>query len=252
MIEHCPEGLVEKGLVKEKDIEILRWAYEEIKKGKRGLSFNIQACLNGGDEYSWYTVSCLEYTEQHAGNMRVIGYLQNVEKLIKEQNILRKNAMYDSLMNIYNVKTGQTLVENALRSSTAGEVNIMFLIDLDDFKHVNDTYGHQQGDAALQSVAQTVKEVFRKDDIVYRMGGDEIIAFLRSVTYPEQTVDRTMHVLFRMLEDSEAGRIGVRCSVGVFMSSREHTYSLFYRMADRALYEAKHAGKNRYHVIRDL
>ena len=252
VIEHCPEGLVEKGLVKEKDIEILRWAYEEIKKGKRGLSFNIQACLNGGDEYSWYTVSCLEYTEQHAGNMRVIGYLQNVEKLIKEQNILRKNAMYDSLMNIYNVKTGQTLVENALRSSTAGEVNIMFLIDLDDFKHVNDTYGHQQGDAALQSVAQTVKEVFRKDDIVYRMGGDEIIAFLRSVTYPEQTVDRTMHVLFRMLEDSEAGRIGVRCSVGVFMSSREHTYSLFYRMADRALYEAKHAGKNRYHVIRDL
>ena len=252
VIEHCPEGLVEKGLVKEKDVEILRWAYEEIKKGKRGLSFNIQACLDGGDEYSWYTVSCLEFTEQYAGNMHVIGYLQNVEAIIQEHNILRKNAMYDPLLNLYNVKTGRALVENALQKSTDGDVNVMFLIDIDDFKLINDTYGHQKGDMALKNVAQIVKSVFRKDDIVYRMGGDEIIAFLKNVSNPEQAVERIMGALFQMMGQARIGRIGIRYSAGVFMSSKKHTYSLFYRMADRALYEAKRAGKNRYHVIREL
>lgn len=252
LIEHCPEGLMQKGLVKEKDMEIVSWAYEEIKKGKKGLCFDIQVCLGEKGEYSWYTVSCLEHAENSEGNMRIIGYLQNAEENIRKQSILQKNAMYDPLLNIYNVKTGQIMVEKALRSGAEGGVSIMFLIDLDDFKHVNDTYGHQKGDDVLKSFAQIVRSTFRRDDIVYRMGGDEIIGFLGNVTQPEQTVERIMSSLFDAMEKKSAECMGIRCSVGVFVSDKKHTYSLFYRMADRALYEAKNAGKNRYHVIREL
>ena len=129
------------------------------------------------------------------------------------------------------------------------EFSIMFLIDIDNFKRINDTRGHQAGDEYLKRFASILKHVFRKSDIVYRMGGDEFIGFAESISMPELAVERIMTRLYQQLEQAEKEGFGMQCSAGIFIGSRRNSYSDFYAMADRALYAAKRTGKNKYPVI---
>lgn len=245
------EGLVRNGIIKERDRARIEDAFRELKKGKKAVEFNIQARLEGNDRYCWYTVSSSSYVEQQTGHMRVVGYLRNIEQLVRTQAALKKEAMYDPLVNLYNVKTGREMVTEALKEMGENECGILFLIDIDDFKKINDTYGHQKGDEVLKQFADILKRVFRRSDIVYRMGGDEFIGFAVHVTQPDQAVDRIMERLYSCLAETEKAGFALRCSAGVFVGSRRSSYSDFYRMADQALYAAKRAGKNKYRVLRE-
>ena len=179
----------------------------------------------------------------------LLQYLRKVDQLIREQEELRKEAMRDPLVDLYNVKSGKELVTEALERMGEDEFSIMFLIDIDNFKRINDTRGHQAGDEYLKRFASILKHVFRKSDIVYRMGGDEFIGFAESVSMPELAVERIMTRLYQQLEQAEKEGFGMQCSAGIFIGSRRNSYSDFYAMADRALYAAKRTGKNKYHVI---
>ena len=245
------EGLVKNGVINERDRTRIENAFQELKKGKKAVEFNIQARLEESGRYCWYTVSSSSYVEQQTGHMRVVGYLRNIEQLIRTQAALKKEAMYDPLVPLYNVKTGREMVTAALKEMGENESGIMFLIDIDNFKRINDTYGHQKGDEALKQFAEILKRVFRRSDIVYRMGGDEFIGFAVHVSQPDKAVDRIMERLYSWLDEAEKDGFALHCSVGVFVGSRKSSYSDFYRMADQALYAAKRAGKNKYRVIRE-
>ncbi len=251
-IARCPESLVERGVIREGDEKLIDGMFRDLSAGKRVAEFNIQACLDGSGIYSWYTVRCSVYSEKYTGHLRVIGCLRNVDRMIREQRALQREAMYDPLVDLYNVKAGKELVSEELDKTEDNEVNMMFLMDLDDFKYVNDTYGHQKGDEFLKRFAAALKNTFRKSDVVYRMGGDEFIGFTSNVSKPEQAVERIMGRLYRELEEARQEGFDLRCSVGVFMTSRRHSYSHFYNMADQALYAAKRAGKHQYQIIRDM
>ena len=168
---------------------------------------------------------------------------------MREQEELRKEAMRDPLVDLYNVKSGKELVTEALERMEEGDFSIMFLIDIDNFKRINDTLGHQAGDEYLKHLASILKHVFRRSDIVYRMGGDEFIGFAESVSMPELAVERIMRRLYEQLEQAGKEGFEMQCSAGIFIGSRRNSYSDFYAMADRALYAAKRTGKNKYHVI---
>ncbi len=245
------KGLVENGIIREKDRGRIEDAFERLKAGNRAVEFNIQACLEGGGEYRWYAVSSSAYVEQKTGQLRVVGYLRNVEQMIKAQAALKKEAMYDPLVDLYNVKTGKEMVTEALENMEAGGEAIMFMMDIDNFKRINDTYGHLKGDEYLKRFAAILKHVFRKSDIVYRMGGDEFIGFAADVSQPDQAAEKIVERLYGQLE--QAGREGfeMQCSTGIFIGSRQNPYSGFYKMADQALYEAKRTGKNKYQIIRE-
>lgn len=172
-----------------------------------------------------------------------------MNRLIREQEELRREAMRDPLVDLYNVKSGKRLVKEALERMEEGDFSIMFLIDIDNFKRINDTRGHQAGDEYLKRFASILKHVFRKSDVVYRMGGDEFIGFAESVSMPEMAVDRIMGRLYQQLEQAEREGFGMQCSAGIFIGDNKNSYSDFYAMADRALYAAKRTGKNKYHVI---
>ena len=75
------KGLVENGIIREKDRGRIEDAFERLKAGNRAVEFNIQACLEGGGEYRWYAVSSSAYVEQKTGQLRVVGYLRNVEQM---------------------------------------------------------------------------------------------------------------------------------------------------------------------------
>lgn len=120
----------------------------------------------------------------------------------------------------------------------------LIILDLDDFKKINDNYGHLVGDRALKILTDTLMATFRRRDIIGRLGGDEFLVFIKSVTSRE-ILDKRMKELFVSLAQTE--ELNLTCSVGICIMEREgFSYEEGLKKADTALYKSKKEGKNRY------
>jgi diguanylate cyclase (GGDEF)-like protein len=166
---------------------------------------------------------------------------------------LRHQALHDSLTGLPNRalvmdRIDQLLVRNR-RHHTAGAV---FYVDIDDFKNVNDTLGHQAGDRLLVAVTARLASALRDADTIGRMGGDEFVVLIDGVTSdvaPEFVAQRLLDVLRQPFEiDGASTPIVVSISIGIAVGDRTSADELL-RDADVALYQAKAAGKNRYEVF---
>lgn len=125
-------------------------------------------------------------------------------------------------------------------------VALMFL-DLDHFKEVNDTYGHDAGDLLLQEVATRIKCCIRKSDTAIRLGGDEFIVLLPEVSVPDNAQAVAEKIIQTIGEPIElpGGNAQVGASIGIaLMQSPEITTEDLMHQADTAMYEAKRRGKN--------
>lgn len=130
----------------------------------------------------------------------------------------------------------------------------IIMFDIDYFKKINDTYGHQAGDAVLEGIAQTVKDNIREADVLARYGGEEFVVCL-----PETKVDKALHSAERIRQEIEkrefvydGKKIPVTISLGVasFRETPEDSVSQFIKDADSALYQSKEGGRNRVTVHR--
>lgn len=178
--------------------------------------------------------------------------------LLKRSDNLRSQAECDLLTNLLNKKTFERYVQNMVSNRNDTEIGALFVIDLDNFKRVNDTMGHMFGDKVLMGVADRMREVFRKQDYLGRIGGDEFSVYL-SIDKIEREealkVIKTRASMFcKMLKEicEEDLNDGWRVSgsVGVALAP-EHgaSYEELYEKADEALYEAKHHGKDCFHIV---
>jgi diguanylate cyclase (GGDEF)-like protein len=157
-------------------------------------------------------------------------------------------ATHDSLVGLFNREELEHQFEmKAPRSSRS--IAMMF-IDLDDFKPLNDTLGHQAGDIALKNVADIIKLAIRPDDIAARLGGDEfvVILFLDDLNEAE-AIAQTILTRIRNLE-FDARYEGLSCSIGIgYYHSTQVGFSRLMRVADMACYESKESGKNKVTIL---
>ncbi len=141
---------------------------------------------------------------------------------------------------------------NARRNKSA--IAVVYL-DLDGFKHVNDTSGHRTGDAVLKTVAQRLKSVVREEDTVARIGGDEFMIALWHVANASdvETVSAKLIEIVSQpyLIDDRSFTITASAGVSVYPAGGEDPDSLM-RSADSALYEAKRSGKNGFRIARQM
>lgn len=161
----------------------------------------------------------------------------------------RRDAETDPLTKLYNRGAFAQAFEQTLRLSIASaEPLVLAVIDLDHFKRVNDTYGHQTGDLVLQRTADCIVRTFpRKNDFVARYGGEEFAVLLKDVD------ERAAHRLIRRLLDNirrlavhtDQGALSVTCSVGYTQLQADDTGATFFERADQALYRAKKQGRDR-------
>ena len=168
---------------------------------------------------------------------------------------LRHQALHDALTGLPNralvVDRTEQMLARAQRSSLA--VGALF-IDLDNFKDVNDSFGHPSGDQLLRAVAVRLSTAVRPSDTVGRLGGDEFVVLVEGPSLdagPEVVAERVLDVLAEsfVLDDSGDVRLVVRASVGVAVGTRPSAEELL-RDADVALYQAKRAGKGCFVVFR--
>lgn len=175
------------------------------------------------------------------------GFLLLVKQGSDEE--LRRLSATDGLTGLSNRRAFTTLAQHMQRSSRrTGSTNSLILLDLDHFKHVNDTYGHAAGDAMLKAVAARIRNVMRDPDVCARLGGEEF-----AVVLPDASVDDAIKAAER-LRDAIAGiRIDayredaplVTMSAGVTELRTDETLGNALARADAALYAAKRAGRNR-------
>ncbi len=178
------------------------------------------------------------------------GIYSDITSQKKTQAKLNKLAHYDTLTSLPN----RTMFHNSLRSliSKANrnqtKVALMF-IDLDNFKMINDTLGHDYGDLLLQEVASRVKNILRAEDVVSRLGGDEFTVILddiKDVSYPSIVAQKIIDTLSTPIKlKDELGYIGASVGISIFPDDASEIEQLI-KNADLAMYKAKHEGKNVY------
>jgi diguanylate cyclase (GGDEF)-like protein len=124
---------------------------------------------------------------------------------------------------------------------------VLAVLDVDDFKRINDTYGHTSGDEVLKMVAETLTSAVRGDDIVARIGGDEFALIAQGLTLAQ--ADRRMRSMMATLAEANVGMNGahVTVSCGVAEYSAGDTAQSLMSRADEAVYDAKRAGK--HHIV---
>ena len=154
---------------------------------------------------------------------------------------LRYKVEHDALTELYNRGAYEKLLET---HQAQGDIALLW-IDVDKFKGINDTYGHDIGDKILQKVARKLAEGFRNTDYACRTGGDEFAVIMTDVT-PEQqqAVLRRVEAVQAGLRDVRDGLPEVTLSIGIAFSKQRKEGELLFKMADKALYRVKEAGRN--------
>ena len=126
-------------------------------------------------------------------------------------------------------------------------MSALIMIDLDNFKSVNDNFGHEFGDNVLLEVANRLKAIFRPEDCIARIGGDEFAIFISHVSDKSFVLERAEQVRKKLSMDFEKNleMIKITCSLGIcFGSKPDYDFQTLYVCADKALYKAKNSGKN--------
>jgi diguanylate cyclase (GGDEF)-like protein len=164
---------------------------------------------------------------------------------------LRHQSLHDALTGLPNRVLALDRAEQMLARARRQQIPVAALyLDIDGFKHVNDTFGHAAGDELLRIVATRLREVVREGDTAARLSGDEFVVLVEGSALdagPELVAERLLEVLRRPYEmEGQAGRpLSLTASIGVALGERASAAELL-SDADVALYEAKAAGKNRY------
>ena len=170
------------------------------------------------------------------------------EKTRELQSALTKMeamATTDELTGAYNRRKFREVANREIsRTNRYRNTLSLIILDLDNFKNINDTHGHLTGDRVLQQTVQIVKPALREVDVLARWGGDEFIILL-----PEQSLEKTVIVARRIKAIVSEHDFGIpfplRMSMGVAQYETDESFESWLKRADELLYKAKHAGRNR-------
>lgn len=168
----------------------------------------------------------------------------------KHNQSLQEKAETDLLTGLLNkISTEQKVTDYLIEAGQRGETAILYMIDIDNFKKVNDTMGHAFGDELLAGLGVGLSTLFRATDIVGRIGGDEFLVVMKNVPGDEETKKREAEKLLSFFRSFKVGEyVQYKCTAsigGAVFSQDGADFESLYKSADAAVYEAKRHGKNR-------
>lgn len=170
--------------------------------------------------------------------------IANVEQAME----LKAKSDHDALTGVYNRGGGDERIERLVGAGTRG---LLVFIDVDDFKQINDTYGHAAGDEVLQSLSGAIAASFRTSDIVMRAGGDEFVVFAPGLVEADNILEsiRRLRDCVAALVFPDAPGLAVTVSLGCIVNDGSYPdFATMRAHADELLYEVKQGGKNGYRI----
>lgn len=220
---------------------------EALKEDKSSPRIGEYRLKNLNGRYGWYRLRSTVIHDGHGAPVRIIIFFTDIDKQKKETMLLRERAERDLLTGLYNHVTTTSRIDKVLAESKNGSRHALFVIDIDNFKNVNDQLGHLLGDEVIEEIASKLKDQFREDDIIGRIGGDEFVVFLQNIPSDKilRMKSRILNELFRGTQTDGAMTCKVSCSVGVSVYPTDGSnYHELFRKADIAMYAAKNRGKD--------
>lgn len=183
------------------------------------------------------------------GDMQNQSIITEVTAIKEQEERLRLLAQIDQLTDLNNKATFTVLVQTVL-SRQNERCHAMLLLDIDNFKGLNDSYGHAFGDKVLAAVAMRLKGLFRSRDVLGRIGGDEFMVLMTDVTSADAVTKKACKICRAVSEIRIPGtqHFPVTVSIGSAFFTDGKSYESLFDEADAALYRAKNNGKNQYVV----
>ena len=171
-----------------------------------------------------------------------------VDRFSQEFYEVAKKSKHDLLTGLYNKRSFEDEVKKAIDSREPNEVSVLMIFDFDNFKHINDHYGHAIGDEVLRSFATVLGRAFRTHDIIGRIGGDEFMVYMPQML--EEHLKRPDEISQEILNELANLEVGTAahfsCSIGIGTDSKGYNFQKLYKLADKALYQSKENGKACY------
>jgi diguanylate cyclase (GGDEF)-like protein/PAS domain S-box-containing protein len=183
-----------------------------------------------------------------------VAVFSDISRLKEHEAELDRIAHYDPLTGMPNRRLLADRLAQAIARTARGDLSLaVCYLDLDGFKQVNDQYGHALGDQLLIGVAEHLKRIMRADDTLARLSGDEFVLLLADIASPEECsviLERVLAAACSPVLVGDGHAIGVSASIGVSLYPQDHADAdTLLRHADQAMYLAKNAGKNRFHLF---
>lgn len=196
--------------------------------------------------YRWYRIKVMSKCEDGPESLTVVGIISDIDDERRSSLELLKRAECDSLTKLYNKATAVEKI-NKYISEEENPAGVLLIIDIDDFKLINDTYGHMLGDIVIQEISARLKNMFYGSDIISRIGGDEFMIFMKDIHNRQLVADRAKRVndAFLSIVADKVNECTPSCSIGIaFYPDDGSSFDTLFNCADMALYHAKLNGKD--------
>ncbi len=205
--------------------------------------------LNELGEYNWWSYKAYLYQDPESNDICGFVYIKDINDEKMNEISLIYDAEHDLMTGLYNKITTEKKIAELLKGTRLNDMHSgIILVDLDNFKLINDNFGHAYGDEVIKETSQIIKKEFRQDDVVGRMGGDEFCVFalgLNSNNMLEKKAAKLCEMLNKVYSENGI-EVEISASVGIaFVNKNDTEYSALAKRADDAMYRAKKLGKNR-------
>lgn len=269
-------GYIEEGfplyVVNDTMLEMMGYTYDEFVEDTGGLVIN-SIHEEDADMVAREVFGCLKTEKQYAieyrvkrkdgsslwvydigrkliaedGRPAIISVLVDISESVRVKKNLIEESNRDFLTGIYNRKGGEVSVTAKMNDNTP---YVFLMIDLDNFKNINDVYGHGAGDKMLRFFAKQLQEAFRKTDICIRLGGDEFAVFAQPCFNKTVIQNKVEVIMEQYVEEAheKCPLAKTSVSVGGIYSTQSRKFSSMYKVADNILYKIKQSGKGRCEI----
>ena len=247
VIENYQEQMHKWGFVHPDD-----WAnFDEfcaaMDRGDEHISYEVRQ-VSDESVFVWFRYVGIPVYDKDHKPYKIMGKTMDITEEKKNQELLEQKAERDSLTDLYNKAKMRKLVEKHIRRADAHDEGAFLIIDIDDFKSINDTYGHLYGDEVLIKIANILLISTGLEDYAGRIGGDEFCVFCRGENAGQHAME-TAERISQMADRIQLSGRRVTLSMGISKYPADAaTYEDLYQKADQALYRVKHSGKNAFSV----
>jgi len=238
-----------EALVHAADLEIFHGITPALAAGAEAVVVRFR--LRARDlSYHWVEMHAKAYINHNAEKDGVVASFRTVDSEVSKEQLLEQRARSDELTGLANRKEVLEHIDHLLQFHRRGDrLLALAFCDIDHLKDINDSQGHQAGDLVLRAAAERISSSVRRDDVVARFGGDELLVVLHGVENLAQAVAvaEKIRVAFQLPVSLADGKdpITMTISIGVTLAQPEDSVATLINRADQALYQAKSEGRNR-------
>lgn len=219
--------------------------FKEFNLGKTELSMEYQ--MRSPYKAIWLKTMVKLYIDKADQELKGYLYVIDIDKEKTKELELKNDAELDSLTGLYNRRYVESNINQLLKHTCDHEQGAFFMIDLDHFKSINDTYGHKKGDDILKRTAACMQSIIRKQDVAGRLGGDEFCIYFQGELTMDTVLQKAETLCQNIRKILKNKEIGSSCSIGIVLCKNPaFTFDVVYHQADQALYIQKKKGRDGY------